>query len=154
MTKMGTTQAAFDAVREYTLRALGSADVKALAVAATPESVKRRAAVVAHDGFAVVDWYAANRVYIFGGSAAFSFAALVMAWVRRERGPETIAAWLVAAMVSGGVAYVTRPTSAPGAEVAPGDSLARVNALLDARAAKLDQTEPGWQARSLSRLLG
>lgn len=151
---MGTTQAVVDQVARWTMQAVGSADVKALAVAATPDSVKRRAAVIAHDGFAVVDWYATAKPWIFGGSVATALGAAVMAAYRRERGPEAIASWLFASVVSAGVAWVTRPTMTPGATGAPGDSLAKVNALLDARAIRLDQTDPGWQNRALGRLLG
>ncbi len=124
-----------------------------VAASTAAPQMKRRAAVVAHDSFRLVDGYIEARPTIFYGSLMASAAAGAMAVKRRSHGVEAVAAWSIVAMVSAGVAWVTRPT--PATTAAQGrPPLEQVNAWLDQRAAQLDQSEPGWQDRALVRLLG
>ena len=121
---------------------------------------QRRVAVIAHDGLSVADLWAQARPTVFLGSLAGLLGSLAMFWARRRRGGEAWATWGTAAAVSGGLAWVSRPGTAPvdpstGKPVASDrKTLAQVTEWLDRRATTLDTAEPGWQERTIQRVLG
>ena len=123
-----------------------------------PATPRRRAAVVGHDSHMVMDWYQTARPALFWGSLAAALGSGVMLWLRRKHGTEALISWGALTLVSGGVAWMTRP-GGPGAGAAPkaGESDSAIAATyrwLDQRASELDRAEPGWEAAALARLMG
>lgn len=123
-----------------------------------PATPRRRAAVVEHDSYSVMNGYQLLRPKLFWGSLGAMLGSGVMLWLRRKHGVEAWASWGTILAASSVTAYVTRPGGAgdPG-KAKPGeidDTLAKTYRWLDARAAELDKQEPGWEEKSLSRLMG
>lgn len=127
-----------------------------LATNLVPATPRRRAAVVLHEGFAGLDLYQRVRPKVFVGSLAVAVGATGMAWWRRRQGAEAIGSWGTLAALAGLLAYVTRPGMGTGnpAAVAGPTAQDRVYGWLDARAAVLDRTRPGWEEAALRRVVG
>jgi len=130
-------------------------------VGLVPEPYRHRAAVVAHDAFGALDTYQRVRAPLFAVACLGVVGSLGMLYTRRRKGAEAWGVWLAAAGLSAGVAWLTRPGAGSGAgngqagAVPAGAPVAmKANAWLDARAARLDQTQPGWEDAALNRLLG
>lgn len=121
-----------------------------------PQTPRRRAAVVVHDGFAAMELYHAVRPKLFYGSLITAVGATGMAWWRRRQGTEAITSWSLLAGVAGVLAYVTRPGAGVGTAEGANASNAqqRAFAWLDARAANLDRTSPGWEDKTIARMVG
>lgn len=121
-----------------------------------PQTPKRRAAVVLHDGYMALDTYHAVRPKLFAGSLAVALGATGMAWWRRRQGGEAVTVWGALAGFAGVVAYLTRPGAGTGTPAGGQGPTAtdRLYSWLDARAAHLDAVEPGWEQRVTSRVLG
>lgn len=127
-----------------------------LATNLVPATPRRRAAVVLHEGFAGLDLYQRVRPKVFAGSLVVAVGATGMAWWRRRNGAEAVGSWGALAALAGLMAYVTRPgagTGNPQAGTGP-TAQDRVYSWLDARAAVLDRTRPGWEEAALRRVVG
>jgi len=118
-----------------------------------PATPRRRADVAVHDGYAVADAWVKAKPAVFVAGLAGMALSLGALYLRRGKGVESIAMYAGTFAASAGVAWVARP-GANGA-VSPGASpnTDKVLAWLDARAAKLDKTEPGWQELAERRML-
>lgn len=143
----------FSSLFQDVFRKIPLSQVANLAASATSPQIKRRAAVVAHDSYAVIDGYVEHRPTIFYAGLLTAGTGLAMAAKRRKQGVEAVLGWLLVAGAGAGAAWVTRPVNAQGAPVA-GAPMEQVNKWLDERATTLDQSSPGWQERALVRLLG
>lgn len=119
-----------------------------------PSTPRRRGAVVVHDGFAALETYQAVRPKLFAGSLVVALGATGMAWWRRRNGTEAIGSWSMLAAFAAGVAYLTRPEAGTGKTVTGPTATDRAYAWLDARAARLDVLEPGWEEKTVNRVLG
>lgn len=117
-----------------------------------PATPRRRAAVVAHDGYEVVDtWVKVQPAVFVGGLIGMAVSGMAL-WGRRRAGPEAWAMYVGMFGASAAAAWTARPqTPAPVAPGAPAPATPLM-AWLDARAAKLDKTEPGWDAQALARV--
>ncbi len=121
--------------------------------AVVPATPRRRAAVLVHDGYVAGDtWVKAKPAVFIGGLAGMALSLGAM-YLRRGKGVESLAMYAGTFAASAGLAWVARP-GANGA-VSPGASpnLDKMTAWLDARAAKLDKSEPGWQEAAERRML-
>ena len=129
-----------------------------LLAGAIPATPRRRAAVLGHDSYGVMVGYQTLRPKLFWASLAAAIGSGTMLWLRRKRGVEAWASWGAVLVVSSGAAYMTRPGGVgdPG-KAQPGeldDTLAKTYRWLDQRANELDVSEPGWEERTLSKMLG
>lgn len=126
---------------------------------------KRRAAVVAHHGYAGIDWFERNRPLIFGVAVAASVASTIVGIVRRKHGAESWALWFGLAAGFAGLAYLSTPTDAAGKAVGGTDGqpataskvptgVKKAEKWLDAQAALLDIAEPGWEDATTKRITG
>jgi hypothetical protein len=130
-----------------------TANVPSLIRSVVPSTPRRRAAVTVHDGYAAADMWVKARPTIFWSSVAGAVLSAGALYVRRKKGPETIAVYAASFAVSAGLAWVSRPGQ--GGTVAPGASTSdQVMSWLDARAARLDKSEPGWEEAATRRLIG
>jgi hypothetical protein len=122
--------------------------------ALVPATPRRRAAVVAHDGYLAVDtWVKVQPAVFVGGLVGMAVSGMAL-WGRRRTGPEAWALYVGMFAASATAAWTARPQSpAPVAAGAPAPATPLM-AWLDARAAKLDKTEPGWDAAALARIAG
>lgn len=127
-----------------------------LATNLVPATPRRRAAVVLHEGFAGLDLYQRVRPKVFVGSLAVAVGATGMAWWRRRNGAEAVTSWGMLAALAGLAAYLTRPGAGTGNPQAGTGTTGteRVYSWLDARAAVLDRTRPGWEEAALRRVVG
>ncbi len=125
-----------------------------LATAIVPVAPRRRAAVLAHDGYATLEAYQRARPLLFYGSAAVAVGATGMAWWRRRQGFEAVGGWGTVAALAGLLAYLTRPAAGTGQAVDGPSAKERAYQWLDARAAYLDRTEPGWEDRVTAQVVG
>lgn len=112
---------------------------------------KRRAAVVAHDGFEAVDTWVAIRPPLFVLGLLGLAGAGMMLWLRRKKGGEALALWGAGFAASGMLAWTCRP---PEDTVAQGSALDETEKYLDSRAAVLDKAEPGWMDVAINRMMG
>lgn len=146
----------FNAIRKVVPLSVDGKAVNQLAQSLVPQTPKRRAAVVLHDGLSALDTYHAVRPKLFVGSVAVAVGATGMAWWRRRNGAEAITSWSILAGLAGVVAYLTRPGAGTGTPTAGTGATGteRVYSWLDARAATLDRQEPGWEDRVARRVLG
>lgn len=110
---------------------------------------KRRAAVVAHDGFSLADFFRDNRVNIHVGSLVLSGVFGGIGWLRRERGAEALALWFGLSAVCGAVGWYTRDSQDGDVRMVD-----KVTSYLDYRADMLDRAEPGWDQKAIDRVLG
>lgn len=133
---------------------LNTGVMTALATTAIPATPRRRAAVLAHDGYGALETYQAVRPQVFYGSVAVALGATGMAWWRRRHGTEAIGSWGALAALAGVVAYLTRPSMGVAQPVQGASATDRAYRWLDARAAYLDRTEPGWEDRIVARVTG
>lgn len=141
-------------------RLLADPTARELAVAVAPATPRRRAAVVAHDGYLAADTWVKARPTVFASSLVGIALSAAGLWFRRKKGPEAVTLYSATLVASAAGAWISRPGQggavAPGA--APGsahaDRGAQLTAWLDARAKKLDQSEPGWESTALKRVMG
>lgn len=130
-----------------------TANVPSLIRSVVPATPRRRAAVTVHDGYAAADMWVKARPKIFIGSLLGAVLSAGALYARRKKSPETIAVYAASFVASAGLAWVSRPGQ--GGTVAPGASTTdQVMAWLDARAARLDKSEPGWEEAATRRLTG
>ncbi len=143
-------------VREAAAPLVSNRALVAAAASAVPITPRRRAAVLAHDGFMTLEAYQRARPALFYGSTAVAVGASFMAWYRRRQGVEAVGGWGFLAGLAGVVAYATRPGGAGAAGAASGQETATARAFrwLDQRAAYLDRVEPGWEDRITARVVG
>lgn len=130
-----------------------TANLPGLVNAVVPAAPRRRAAVTVHDGYMAADLWVKARPVVFWSSVAGALASAGALYVRRKKGPETLLVYAASLVASSAMAWVSRPgqTSA----VPPGGSTTdQVMGWLDARAAKLDKSEPGWEAVAIRRMTG
>jgi hypothetical protein len=141
-------------------KALPGSETGSALVSLAPATPKRRAAVVAHDGFLALDTYHHVKPTLFVAGLVGTVGSAIALYARRRRGPEAWGVWAMAMGISAGVAWVARPGATPGNRLPTASegqgqpALAAVNAWLDRRAAALDRSEPGWEEKALSRLFG
>lgn len=124
---------------------------------------KRRAAVVAHDGFTLADFYNAHRNAIAGASAGLSLACAVTGYVRRKHGAEAISLWFGLSALFACMAYLSMSVEETGTTGTDGGPVTSNNAKvpsmlkkaedwLDRRASDLDKSEPGWDDSTIKRI--
>lgn len=109
---------------------------------------KRRAAVVAHDGFALSDFFDAHRSTVCLGAFGAAVVFALLALLRRKHGTEAVALWLSLSALSAGIGYAAMPK-----EAGDGSQTDGILAMIDKRANSLDSTEPGWDEATLRRVV-
>lgn len=121
---------------------------------------KRRAAVVAYEGFNLADFVRDNRFSIHLTASTLCVVCGGIGWIRREHGAEALALWFSLSGLFGCVAWYTRAGEAAiDSEGKPVESdttkaANKVVAMLDKKAAELDKVDPGWDERTIRRVLG
>lgn len=118
-----------------------------------------RLAAATHLGYEQLDRYAAWRPTIFALACVGALVSTAAA-VRRRKVPEAVVLYSLTGLGSAGLAWVTRPVAAPPAatqlppvEAKQASTTAQVLGYLDRRGADLTRRQPGWESRTLARLL-
>jgi hypothetical protein len=134
----------------------------ATALASSPTYLKNRARVAALTqlGYKGVDFYDDYQPVLFiTGLVGTVVGGAALA--KRRKNPEAVALYTITTVASALLAWIARPAAlrpAP-AEVPAGAStnpavLGSTLGWLDRRADHLTQNDPGWESRTLARLLG
>jgi hypothetical protein len=121
-------------------------------------SNKRRAAVVAYEGFSVSDFLAEYRSTIHLACIPLALVFAGIGWARRKHGAEACALWFSLSTLFVGVAWYTRDSEVvpvdvngkPGASAPTG--IEAFKHWLDNKADELDKTDPGWDSRTTTRV--
>ncbi len=122
--------------------------------AVVPATPRRRAAVVVHDGYAATDAWVRARPTVFLASLAGMLVSGTALWKRKSKGAEAFALYTSAFAASTTLAWFTRPGQASPPPGTPNTQSAQMMAWLDARAASLDKSEPGWEETAMRRVTG
>lgn len=121
---------------------------------------RARAAAALDYGYEKLDQYERWRPTLFAASAA-GCAISIAAATKRRKVPEAVTLYSLLALISGGVAWFTRPDALRPAPApspvpqAPGEGPGAVDQVLgwvDRRVEHLNQTEPGWETATWQRL--
>lgn len=138
---------------------LTSAALNSVATAATMNPTvlqdRARAAAVLNLGYSSLDTYDSMQPILFWGSLVGAIASSY-AGAKRRKVPEAVSLYTLTGLTCGAVAWLTRPaflrpapTPAEAAATTPATGAAI--GWMDARVAKLNASQPGWEAQTWRR---